>query len=692
MAKPPSSKDPKARAAWLRGELARHDRLYYVEQRPEITDRDYDGLYRELLDLEAAHPELRTPDSPTQRVGSELKGGFQSVDHKRPMLSLDNTYNEDELRHFDEETVRKRLEKAGVKDAPAYEVELKVDGAAISLWYEKGEFVRGLTRGNGVQGEDITANLRTIRAIPLRLNTEKPPAFIEFRGEVYLARSEFARINKAREEEGLETFANPRNAAAGNLKRKDPKVVAKIGLKFFTHMPGVFEGVEFETQSEYLKQAEAWGLPTVPHRTVCEDIDAVLKYIRDWDAKRRALDFDTDGMVIKVEQLELHAVLGTTSKSPRYAIAYKYKADEVETDVLEIDAKVGKTGVLTPRARFTPVQVAGTTVTYASLHNLSEVERKDIRIGDKVMIEKAGEIIPQVVRVLTEKRGKNVKKWQPPSECPSCGHKLEIRETVHKSKEEQRTVKVLHCANARCPGRYRERIIYFASRGCMDIEDLGEKLIDKLIAEGLVKDPADLYELTVEKLANLERMAEKSAQNVVDRIEASKKMDLAKLLAALNIPMVGARTAEVLAEHFETLEKLREASAEAIEEVEGVGPIVAENIAAFFADAVEKKLVDRLVEAGLNTKSLTAKKRKAAAAAGGAFAGKTFVLTGTLTKYAREEAEKLIKDRGGKTAGSVSAKTDYVLAGGKAGSKLAKAQKLGVAVIDEAAFEKLLKE
>ncbi|MCW8130328.1 MAG: NAD-dependent DNA ligase LigA [Planctomycetota bacterium] len=687
----PSAADPKARAAWLRGEIARHDRLYYVEQRPEIADPEYDRLYRELADLEAAHPDLRTPDSPTQRVGNELKGGegFETVAHKKPMLSLDNTYNEEEVRKFDER-VKRMLEGR----APEYNVELKIDGAAVSLWYEKGLFTRGLTRGDGERGEDITRNLKTMRSIPLRLNLpegQAAPPFIELRGEVYMPRSEFARLNKELEDQGDEGFVNPRNAAAGSIKMKDPGEVAKRRLRIFVHTTGAFEGLDCKRHSEFLKLAAVWGLPTVPETQVCANIDEAIAHIKLWEHKRGGFDFDTDGMVVKVDRLDQQDQLGVTSKSYRFGIAYKYQPEQVETVVEDIEVQVGKTGVLTPRARFKPVFASGTTVTYASLHNQSQIEEKDIRIGDHVIIEKAGEIIPQVVRVVAAKRSGGEKVFKMPDECPVCKGRIEHREIERKvDKERTRVVKTSWCVNPNCPARYRERVIYFASRGCMDIEDLGEKLVDKLIAKGMVKDPADLYDLTREQLLSLERMGEKTADNLLKRLEESKKNDLARLLAALNMPHVGERNAELLSEHFGTLEALRAATMEDFDQVQGVGPIMAQAVFDYFRDAREKALVDRLVASGLNTRSLTAETRKAAVAAGGAFAGKTFVLTGTLTKFKRSEAEKMIKDRGGKTSGSVSKKTDYVLAGEEAGSKLDKAKELGVKVISESDFEALL--
>lgn len=667
--------DPATRAAWLRAEIARHERLYYVDNKPEISDQAFDQLHRELQDLEAQRPELRTADSPTQRVGSELQGGFKTFAHRRAMLSLENTYSPEEVREFDA-----RVKRLLNGDQPEYCVELKIDGTAISLWYENGSFVRGLTRGDGVRGEDITQNLRTIRQIPLRLPGNEVPPFVELRGEAYLPRSEFSRLNREREEAGQDAFVNPRNAAAGTLKLLDPKIVASRRMRFFVHTPGTWEGLSFERHSGFLDTALKWGLPVVPVRKVCKDVDEVLTYINEWDQKRSEFDFDTDGMVVKVDRLDHQTRLGTTAKSPRYAMAYKYKPEEVETEVLDIEVQVGKTGVITPVGRFKPVFVSGTTVTYASLHNQDEIDRKDIRVGDTVVIEKAGEIIPQVVRVMKEKRPASAQPFRLPEKCPVCQSPTSRRE------EEV----ALRCTNTRCPGRYRARIIYFASRACMNIEDLGEKRVDQLIAAGLLQSPADLYDLTLEKLLALERMGETSAQHLLDRLNASKQRDLTRLLAALNVPHVGTRSAELLAEHFETLEKLMTATAEEIEQVPGVGPIMARAVVDFFSDPQEKALVQRLIQSGLTTHRTRAARHKAATASGSAFAGKTFVLTGTLTKYTREQAEAAIKDRGGVCTGSISKKTDFVLAGEKAGSKLAKAQSLGVTVINEDAFERMI--
>jgi DNA ligase (NAD+) len=680
---------PAERAAFLRTELERHNRLYYVESKTEISDREYDALYKELTDLEAADPALVTPDSPTEL-------------HKLPMLSLDNSYNEDDVKKFDAR-VKKLLEEAELANELSYFCELKIDGSAVNLWYEKGKFVKALTRGDGERGEDITRNVKAIKAVPLTLATTgkiKPPEFMEVRGEVYLPRSAFLRYNKECEEQGLDPFANPRNAASGTLLQLDPALVSDRGLQFFAHSTGQMNGLNLQRYSEFLDAAAAWGLPVIPQRKNCKDIAAVLEFIHEYKDKRRSFDYDTDGAVVKVDSLKAREALGLTSKSPRYAVAYKYEPDKAEGILVEIDVQVGKTGVLTPVARLKDpdpkntkgILLAGTYVENASLHNLNQIEEKDLHIGDYVLVEKAGEIIPQIVKALPEKRAKDAKKFKPPEKCPACSTKIEIRSVMRKEKGEERAIKTMWCPNPECGGRFAERVIYFASRGCMDIEGLGNERVRQLIRARMIKDPADLYSLEMDALAGLERMGDKSAKSLIDRIEASKSQDLSRLICALNIAHVGERNAELLSEHFGTLEAIVSAPTEEIQKVPGVGPIMAKAVHDFFRDPREVELVSRLMKAGVNTKSLTAEKRKAALAAGGAFAGKTFVLTGTLTKFKREEAEQMIKDRGGKTAGSVSKKTDYVLAGEKAGSKLDKATELGVKIISEDDLEKLLKE
>lgn len=676
---PAASPERARRAAWLREEIRRHERLYYIEQAPEISDEEFDRLYRELVELERAHPETVTPDSPTRRVGDEVGGDFPTVPHKRPMLSLDNTYNEDELRAFD----RRCAKELGATEPLRYAVELKIDGTAVGLWYENGVLRRGLTRGNGRRGEDITRNLRTLREVPLRLAGQAPP-FLDVRGEVYLPRSTFARLNEEREAAGQAPFANPRNAAAGSLKLLDPKEVAARGLKLFVHTLGVTAGVSFAGHSEFLDALRGWGLPAVEHRAVCTGLDEVHAYIEEWREKRRSLDYDTDGVVVKVDELAAREKLGWTAKAARFAIAYKYKAEEAVTRLLGIDVQVGKTGVLTPVARLEPVRLAGTMVAGASLHNQDEISRKDIRVGDTVVVEKAGEIIPQVLRVLREKRTGAEVPYKMPSTCPACGAKAVRREGEA----------ALRCSNVRCPGRFRSRLLHFVSRGCMDIQGLGPAVVDQLLAANLVREPADLYGLRREELVKLDLVKDKSADNLLRNIEESKQRGLARLLCALNIPHVGARKAELLAERFGSLEKLRAATKSEVEEVEEIGPVIADSLTKFFNDPRELAGVERLAAAGVLTEQPAAKMPAAGAESGAGRAsltGKTFVLTGTLSRWTRAEARALIEARGGRCASAISAKTDYVVAGEKPGTgKTKKAAELGVEVVNEAELVELL--
>lgn len=666
--------------------LNHHRHLYYNLATPEISDQEYDALERELAELEERYPDLVRPDSPRRRVGPPLTSELPAVPHRLPMMSLDNTYNAAELREFDTR-VRKLL-----GEELEYVVELKIDGAGVCLIYEEGLFVQGLSRGTGEEGEDITHNLRTIRQIPLRLyppDGQAPPALLEVRGEVYLPRSVFARLNQERETQGEPPFANPRNAAAGTLKLLDPALAAARRLAIFLYAAGALDGVSFASHWDFLSRLEKLGFPVNPHRRKCADLNEVLAFIAEWEEKRRELDYDTDGLVIKVDSLRQQEALGTTAKAPRGMIAYKYAAQQAETKLLAIDVQVGKTGVLTPVARLEPVRLSGTTVTNASLHNEGEIRKKDIRVGDYVWIEKAGEIIPQVVRVSAEKRTGAEKEFYMSPTCPACGTKV-VKTVSGEAKVSHR------CLNSRCPGRFRARIIYYGARDCMDIEGLGGKTVDALIAAGLVSSPPDLYRLTVEQVSDLERMGEKSARNLIAGIEASRRRELWRLIAALNVPQVGTRMAEILAREFGSLERLRRATPAELEAVEGVGPIVAAAIADYFAQKENRELIDCLIAAGVNTEA-TPSERSAAPAPGKAasgvlehFADKTWVLTGTLAGFTRQEAEAHIKARGGKCAGSVSKKTDFVLAGEKAGSKLDKARQLGVTVIDETIFRQWL--
>jgi len=667
--------DASGRIEELRDLVRRHERLYYIKHAPEISDTEFDALYAKLVAIEDAHPELVAPDSPTQRVGPALSGDFQTAPHAAPMLSMDNTYSADELRAFDER-VRRRLEG----EAPAYVAELKIDGAGVSLRYERGLFVRGLTRGDGRVGEVVTANLRTIRALPLRLTLGeggRVPDALEVRGEVFLPRSRFARINEERQEAGEAPFANPRNAAAGTLKQLDPAVVAARGLSLFVYeVAEASAGFPAASHAEKIAALEALGLPVNPARKRCADVGEVLDFAEAWREKRRALDYDTDGLVVKVDAAAQRETLGRTAKSPRWLIAYKYAPEQAETVLLRIEVQVGKTGVLSPVGKLEPVGLSGTTVKSVLLHNQDEIEKKDIRIGDTVVIHKAGEIIPQVVRVVKEKRPKGAKKYRMPAKCPACGAPAEQREGEI----------ALRCTSTICPAQAHSRIVYFASRGAMDIEGLGEAVVASLLKEGLIRGSGDLFSLRVEDVEKLERMGEKSGANLIAGIEASKSRGLARVLTGLGIPHVGARLAEILAGHFGSLDALMEASEEMLTEIEAVGPVIAASVVAFFKDPANLAVAGKLRRAGVK---LTSDRPAAPAEENPAFAGKTFVVTGTLSNRSREEAQALVRELGGRATSNVSKRTDYLLAGESPGSKLGKAKKLGVRVLTEAEFEAL---
>ncbi|MFA6242303.1 MAG: NAD-dependent DNA ligase LigA [Candidatus Hydrogenedentales bacterium] len=665
-----NTEDLCARCAALRAEIDRHNRLYYLDAAPEISDAEFDCLLKELESIEAAHPELVTPDSPTQRVGGEPLSEFETVEHDVPMLSIDNTYNEDELRAFDQRVCK------GLSEPPRYVVELKVDGVAITLRYEGGRFVRAATRGDGTRGDNVTANVKTIRAVPLVLKGN-PPAVLEVRGEVYMRRKELDRINQLREEAGEAPLANPRNATAGTLKQLDSRLVAQRRLSLVCYDIAAIDGAELESHSKTLAQLEAYGLPVGELGKSCANIDAVLDVCREWETKRSELDFDIDGLVIKVDSAAHRRILGTTSKSPRWVIAYKYPAQVARTKLLQIVVQVGKTGTLTPVAEMQPVPLAGTVVKRASLHNFDELYRKDIRIGDTVEIQKAGEIIPQVLRAIVEDRPDGTEPFAVPTSCPECGGE------VHKDPEGV----YLRCLNLACPAQVKERLRYFASRGAMDIEGMGPAVIEQLVDNGLIKDPSGLYDESVINemtLANLERMGTKSAANLVDAINASKARPLSRLLNGLGIRHVGGRTAGILAEQFLTMDALMAANVEQFSSVHEIGDIVAASIRDFFDTDENRQLVERL-----RTYGVRMDEDRPAEDAARPFEGKTFVVTGTLKNYSRESIQDRIKQLGGRPSSSVSAKTDFLLAGESAGSKLTKAQSLGVRVLTEDEFEEL---
>ncbi|MBM3288526.1 MAG: NAD-dependent DNA ligase LigA [Candidatus Hydrogenedentes bacterium] len=663
-----SADGARAICARLRSEIERHNRLYYVDDTPEISDVEYDHLLKELEAVEAAHPELVTPDSPTQRVGGEPLAGFETVEHDVPMLSIDNTYNADELRAFDE-----RVRKGLGGDAPGYVAELKVDGVAISVRYEHGALARAATRGDGERGDDVTANVRTIRAAPLRLEGG-PPTVLEARGEVYMRRPELDRINALREEAGEPPLANPRNTAAGTLKLLDPKAVAQRKLDIVFYDVASAEGPAFASHWKTLEALRGFGLPTSRHSERCADIDAVLRVVDTWADKRHTLDFEIDGLVIKVDSTAHRKRLGTTSKSPRWVIAYKYPAQVARTTLTAIAVQVGKTGTLTPVAEMEPVTLAGTTVKRATLHNFEELARKDVRVGDTVEIQKAGEIIPQVLRPIPELRPKDARPFAAPTACPECGG------DVHKDAEGV----YLRCLNLSCPAQVKERLRHFASRAAMDIEGMGPALIEQLVDEKLVRGPADLYALTTDRLEGLERMGKKSAANLVEGIAASTSRPLSRLLNGLGIRHVGEHTGEVLAAHYGTIEKLMDAPLEELTNIHEIGDVVAASVHDFFHTDMNRALVARLRELGLAM-------CEEAPTDGGArpFAGKTFVVTGTLHRYSRDGIHDLIKALGGRAASSVSGNTDYLVAGEAAGSKLNKAKQLGVQVLSEDEFERL---
>lgn len=672
----------KSRHAELSRLIHYHNHRYYVLDSPEISDAEYDKLFRELLDLEQAYPDLVTPDSPTQRVGAPPLEELGAVRHRTPMLSLSNAFSDDELRAFDQRIKRMLGLNAG---APIeYVVEFKVDGLAVNLTYEGGRLAMGATRGDGETGEDVTINLKTIKMIPLRLLTPaaRTPALIEVRGEVYLDKKEFDRINAEKEKAGEALFANPRNAAAGSVRQLDSSVTASRRLDMIAHGVGAVEGRAFQTHWERLEFLKEAGFKATPHAKKCRDIEEVIEFCRSWEDRRHDLPYEIDGAVAKVNSTALEEELGYVARSPRWATAFKYPPEQVTTAVRDIQVQVGRTGALTPVAVMDPARISGTIVSRATLHNEDEMRRKDVRIGDTVIIQKAGEVIPEVVAVVKEKRTGREKPFSMPRTCPVCGAPV-----VRPEGEA-----VARCTGVACPAQLKELIRHFASRGAMDIEHMGPSLIDQLVERGLVRDYADIYSLKKQELLGLERMADKSAQNVLDAIEASKRRPLPKVIFGLGIRHVGEHVAEILAEHFGSLERLEKAPKEEIAAVPGVGPVIAESVAQFFSQSQTKRVLDKLREAGVAPQALEAPAGAGRPGAGKPLAGKTFVFTGTLQAWARADAEALVKKLGAKAASSVSKNTDYVVAGEAAGSKHEKARALGVTVLDEEGFKRLLSD
>ncbi|OLB08625.1 MAG: hypothetical protein AUH06_02190 [Gemmatimonadetes bacterium 13_2_20CM_69_27] len=655
-----------ARAAELRRLIERANQAYYVLDKPELSDAEYDRLFRELQELESKHPELQTPDSPTHRVGAPPAGAFKKHRHLVPMLSLANAFNEKELAEWEERNARLSPEvKTG-----GYTLEVKIDGAAVSLTYQDGMFVTGATRGNGVEGEDVTANLRTVLDVPLRLHGKGWPKLMEVRGEVYLSKSRFVELNKERERAGEPTFANPRNAAAGALRQLDPKVTRSRGLRIFCfHVEAPGQKLPVTTQHDLLKQLAAWGYPVEPHHTRVPDLAAANQEIAKFEPLLDQLDYGADGVVVKVNPLELHAELGTVGdREPRWAIARKFAPEVRVTKLKEIRINVGRTGALNPYAVLEPVEIGGVTVSTATLHNFALIKAKDIREGDLVEVTRAGEVIPQVLGPVIKKGVRRSRPYQPPERCPVCKSKVE-----HPQDEV-----MVYCPNVSCPGRVFESIVHFASRGATDIRGLGPERVKALLDAGLIKDVADLYEITPMQLLTLEGFAEKSARQLVDAIEASKRQPLSTLIFALGIRHVGAQGAKLLARHFGTMKALAKASADEINQIRGVGPAIAEAVAGFFAEPKNRKLLERLEKLGLNMKEPVAAEGK------GPLAGQVYVITGTLPSLSRAKAAELIEAAGGHVSDAISKKTTAVVVGADAGSKLEKAKTLGISLIDEA--------
>ncbi|MCS6936546.1 MAG: NAD-dependent DNA ligase LigA [Candidatus Bipolaricaulota bacterium] len=667
--------EARRRVEQLRQEIEQHNYNYFVLNQPTISDAEYDQLLRELQMLEEQFPQLRSPTSPTQRVGATPQKEFKTVRHSIPMLSLANAFSEGEVREFDA-----RVKKLAETERIVYVAEPKFDGLAVELIYEDGVFVLGATRGDGEIGEDVTQNLKTIKSIPLKLRTPKDlpvPKKLEVRGEVYMEIEEFRKLNQAREEQGEPLFANPRNAAAGSLRQLDPKITAQRRLQIFCYDVGQTVGIEFHTQEELLKTLPRYGLRVCPIYRVCESIDEALEFYREMEERREQLPYEADGVVIKVNDFEIRKIVGEVSRNPRWAIAYKFPPKQATTRVKDIIVQVGRTGKLTPVAVLEPVALGGVTVQHATLHNQDEIDKKDIRVGDWVLIQRAGDVIPEVVQPITSRRTGSEKRFTMPERCPVCGDRV-VRlpdEVDHR------------CVNLSCPARLKESILHYASKGAADIEGLGERWVEALMNAGLVKEIPDLYKLKerVLELVRLERMGPKLAENLLNAIEKSKKISLARFIYGLGIRHVGEHLAELLAQRFRTLDALMNASEEELLEVEEVGPTVAQSILSFFRDQRNRELIEKLLKAGVVIQS------PAQGAVSSPLAGKTFVFTGTLKTLTRSQAEALVKSHGGRVSANVSRKTDYVVAGEEAGTKLERARALGVTVLSEEEFLKMIR-
>jgi DNA ligase (NAD+) len=664
-----TSETIKKRLEKLREEIEYHNYLYYVLDKPEISDAQYDRLMRELEKLEKEFPELRSPNSPTQRVGAPPLEAFQIVRHTLPMLSLANAFDETEARDFD-----KRVKKfLGSSEDIIYVAEPKLDGLAVELVYERGQFIVGSTRGDGINGENITQNLRTIKTIPLQLIRKEIPApeRLEVRGEVIMQLRRFKELNRKREETGEPLFANPRNASAGSVRQLDSKITAERPLEIYCYGIGEVRGKTFKTHWEILQTFPKWGLRTNPNIERCKNIDEVLEYYHKMNEKRETLPYEIDGIVMKVDRLDLQTKLGEIARSPRWALAFKFQPKQETTKILDIRVQVGRTGALTPVAVMEPVKVGGVEVSRATLHNQDEIDKKDVRVGDTVVIQRAGDVIPEVVQVITSKRKGMEKKFKMPSKCPVCGADIIKEEAIHR------------CIGLDCPAQLKGRIKHFASKRAMDIEGLGVKLIDQLVDKGLIKDVADIYYINKERIIELERMADKSAQNIIDAIEKSKTKPLSKFLYALGVRHVGETTAEDLARRFSRLEDFFQLSEEDLMEVEGIGPEVAASVHQFFGDKKNKESIELLKKAGVKVIESKAKEK-------GKLVGKTFVFTGTLKVFGRDEARNLVESLGGMTTSSVSKKVDFVVVGEDPGSKFDKAKELGIKILTEDEFKKMI--